>query len=597
MKEKPLVSIIIPVYNSAPFIERCLESVLLQDYENLEIICIDDGSTDKSLELLKALKERAPNLVILEQDNKGPGAARNLGLDKSSGEFVCFLDSDDRISENFISELLCLALRTRSDIAATSSVLLDYGNYLKEKDVGLPKNFVGELFSLEDRAKIVRTTGVSCNKLYKKSFLQSNNIFYLTLNSPSEDNYFSIPAIFLANQIAVTFKCSYFYLQHSSSITKKIISYQSLDTFLIYSLIFQRMSLLPLRWDARKIILKTISERLEIDASYVEKKLENNFLPYFKKQRELTLRSLANSIQLVNKQKQREPQIIISLTSYPKRIKTVDRVVNSILHQTVKPDKIILWLAQEEFPDKVIPEEIERLQNNIFQIRWCDNLRSYKKLIPALIDFPEEIIITVDDDVIYPPNLIEVLYRSYLRERETIHCNRCHWIRLKEGKLLSYQAWKQQDEFKASNASYLNFLTGLGGVLYPPHCLDKKVFDRSLYERLCPTGDDIWFWAMAVMNGTKIKRPKEFIRTFEFIEGSQDSSLWDLNKFRNDSQLSAVMNEFPILQNRLIRDKITTEPLDTNKLLLRIKRILLKIFPRGSKTYIFLRTVYTYIFK
>ena len=164
MKEKPLVSIIIPVYNSAPFIERCLESVLLQDYENLEIICIDDGSTDKSLELLKALKERAPNLVILEQDNKGPGAARNLGLDKSSGEFVCFLDSDDRISENFISELLCLALRTRSDIAATSSVLLDYGNYLKEKDVGLPKNFVGELFSLEDRAKIVRTTGVSCNK-------------------------------------------------------------------------------------------------------------------------------------------------------------------------------------------------------------------------------------------------------------------------------------------------------------------------------------------------------------------------------------------------------------------------------------------------
>ena len=99
------------------------------------------------------------------------------------------------------------------------------------------------------------------------------------------------------------------------------------------------------------------------------------------------------------------------------------------------------------------------------------------------------------------------------------------------------------------------------------------------------------------MNGTKIKRPKEFIRTFEFIEGSQDSSLWDLNKFRNDSQLSAVMNEFPILQNRLIRDKITTEPLDTNKLLLRIKRILLKIFPRGSKTYIFLRTVYTYIFK
>ena len=89
----------------------------------------------------------------------------------------------------------------------------------------------------------------------------------------------------------------------------------------------------------------------------------------------------------------RETKIIVSLTTFPGRINTVDKTISTLLTQTLKPDEVILWLAESQFPNKELPEQLTKLQQYGLTIKWCEDLRSYKKLIPALEEYPNDIII------------------------------------------------------------------------------------------------------------------------------------------------------------------------------------------------------------
>ena len=103
---KPLISIIMPCYNAAAYLEKAVESVFSQTIKNIELIVIDDGSTDQSLEILSSLKIAHPQILILQQENKGPYPARNRGLEQAQGEYIAFLDSDDYWSEDCLEQLL-----------------------------------------------------------------------------------------------------------------------------------------------------------------------------------------------------------------------------------------------------------------------------------------------------------------------------------------------------------------------------------------------------------------------------------------------------------------------------------------------------------
>lgn len=112
--DKPLISVIIPVYNSKDFLEECLNSVTLQTYTNLEIICINDGSTDGSEEILKDFQQKDKRIIILEQQNLGASVARNNGIKTAKGEFISFVDSDDRISFSLYQKFV--NLKTKPDV-------------------------------------------------------------------------------------------------------------------------------------------------------------------------------------------------------------------------------------------------------------------------------------------------------------------------------------------------------------------------------------------------------------------------------------------------------------------------------------------------
>ena len=253
----------------------------------------------------------------------------------------------------------------------------------------------------------------------------------------------------------------------------------------------------------------------------------------------------------------RDVEIVVSLTSYPARITTVHMTIMTLLNQKVKPDKIILWLAREQFPKGVIslPKQLLALEDVGLTIEWTHDIRSYKKLIPTLRKYPDSIIVTCDDDTFYPPHWLEMLMESYTKHPDCVHCHRGHTIRFDaDGKVVPFLKW----HFESTNSkpSFLNFQTGIGGVLYPPHCLDPEVFNEQAFMELAKTCDDHWFWAMAVLKGTRVKIVEGGIRTC--IVNPKASTAYSLCKINtgedmksNDDLVFAVLCDRYGLWDRL----------------------------------------------
>lgn len=243
-------------------------------------------------------------------------------------------------------------------------------------------------------------------------------------------------------------------------------------------------------------------------------------------------------------------RVIVSLTTYPGRIKSVHETINTLKNQSIKPDKVILYLSEQEFPkkNKGLPRNLTKLCDDCFEIHWIKKtLYSFQKLIPALKEYPNAVIVTADDDILYKNNWLELLVNAYLENPTLIHCHRVHRIRYNGNNIMPYNLWRMA--IRNESALYNNFLTGVGGVLYPPHCLDKNITNSKEFLKLCPKADDIWIWAMAVKNHTKIHVIKDNITALELVPGSQDGDcLCKINtgaECYNDVQLKNVFAKYP----------------------------------------------------
>ena len=247
----------------------------------------------------------------------------------------------------------------------------------------------------------------------------------------------------------------------------------------------------------------------------------------------------------------RNEQVIVSLTSFPERINIVTKTIKTLLTQTVKPDELILWLAPEQFPnrEKDLPQELLELQKYGLTIDWYKDIRSYKKIIPALKKYPEAVIITTDDDIYYAADTVETLYKSYLEHKNEIQAHRCDVLRVENGKILWAKTRELYQDKNRVKASFKNRLTGYGAVLYPPHCFYKDVCDENLIKKLLPTHDDIWLWAMAVLNGYKTRLVKGYSESIDYVEDSQQYGLCKINKKGAGTSLeeaySIILKQYP----------------------------------------------------
>lgn len=235
--------------------------------------------------------------------------------------------------------------------------------------------------------------------------------------------------------------------------------------------------------------------------------------------------------------------VIVSLTSYGPRIANAHYAVHSLLSQTVKPDHVILWLTYGE----PITQQLADLCKRGLEIKYCDDLKSFKKIIPALQTFPNSIIVTADDDLIYKPKWLKKLYLSYLKESGAIWCHRSYSLDLKEHDSLSPFRQRTKNR-RATDAHGLIFLCSGAGILFPPDSLPTEVLNISMFKKLCFSCDDTWLTSMALLNNMECKVvPKPYYDIIT-VTKSQTSSLWRTNSSKQDEIIKAVFTHYNLYE-------------------------------------------------
>jgi hypothetical protein len=246
--------------------------------------------------------------------------------------------------------------------------------------------------------------------------------------------------------------------------------------------------------------------------------------------------------------------LIVSLTSIPSRINEVKYTLFSLLTQTMIPEKIVLWLTESQFPQKErdLPDDILNLMKFNIEVRWySENIRVYTKLIPSLEYFPDQFIVTADDDIYYKNRWLEKLWRCHLENPDDVICHCALELRFDNNNtILPYKTWRHV--VKGTKASFLYFLLGSGGVLYHKKFFFKDVLDRNKFIDLSPYADDIWLYFMVILNNTKIRVVKNPYISQQYVNPYREYSLikqyrlQDINEDnnQNDIQLKKVLDYY-----------------------------------------------------
>ena len=240
-----------------------------------------------------------------------------------------------------------------------------------------------------------------------------------------------------------------------------------------------------------------------------------------------------------------DPRLIVSLTSFPGRIRTVWASIATVMRQTLRPDAIILVLADEEFPRRTLPRSLRRLERRGLRVlRTSENLRSHNKFLPARMAHPHATIITVDDDVLYEAETVERLVRSAAEHPNTIVGHRGWRVQWDERGPTPYFQWMRHGRADPSTHTDRVFLTGVGGILYPPGLpADEHLLDPLAAVRLTPTADDVWFWAASIASRTPRHCTGFAYGRSSGLEG-MSRALLDTNRSANDVQIAAAIEHF-----------------------------------------------------
>lgn len=550
--ENSLVSIIIPCYNQGKYLQEAVDSVLASTYENIEIIVINDGSY-LDVEFLQSFC--AQKTKIINQDNQGVIKARNKGITEAKGKYILPLDADDKIHPEYIEK----AVKILDENDKAGIVYCDaefFGTKTGKWKINNYK-FPNILFK----------NMIFTSAMFRKSDWEKTGGYKLEMELGCEDWELWISLIemglkpYKIPEVLFYYRKEKNYRSYSSTKLLAFIKIRKTIIYLhkdLYKKNFLKISVPILFEVIKNSTFCLFKNKGNLAQKFLKKLTQKHLNPRQKKKIEKRLNNFETSG--INKEK-REKKLIISLTSYPGRIYDIHFSIYSLLNQTVKPDEVILWLSEDEFPNKEadLSKELLKLTKNGLSVKWCkNNLKVYQKYIPALREYPNDIIITVDDDIYYSSTFLEKLYNAYLEEPDCIHCHKAYKITLNQSNnLLPYEDW--QKDVKRAEPSFLNFNTGVGGVLYPPNSLHKDVLNENLFLNLSPSDDDVWAWAMSVLNSTKINVVKNNISNLTIVNPerekglTKEKTLYCENKTgKSFRQLNNVLLHYPEIFPKLI---------------------------------------------
>lgn len=557
-KITPEISVIIPVYNAEKTLSRALDSLLQQTFTNFEIIAVNDGSTDGCLELLNFYKRKDHRVQVLNKINEGPGVARNVGMSVARGKYITFLDADDFCEPNMLAEYSKTLESTGADI-----VVSNFHKYSihEQKVTGQGGHYAKKLlYNVDELGEEFFTISqpMPWNKIFRKEMLIKNNVTFPNLKA-SEDICFCCNAFACAQKIAFVENPFVFWTydnENSLHFTSGSKNFEC--SFLCFVELKERLEKIGKYEINEKAFMKSFSHtcRWVINTSKLDSETTietvKKYMQIFDVKRYPYWENFINkSIDGVCGKN----NIIISLTSYPARIGTVNQTIESLLNQTMKADKVILWLAPEQFPNKEadLPQQLLDLRNKGLTIDWYHDIKSYKKLIPTLKKYPDALIVTADDDLLFAPNWLETLYKGYLKHPNDINIHRATKFYYDK---YGFHCIGGGTEFY-KDGSPLNKICSGAGAIYPQNCFYKDMLDEDLFLKLAPTNDDQWIWIQAILNGKKIYVVDNNQIKLNYVPGTQETGLCKIND--NGQKLfwkdfNKLMEYYPSAKNILLQE-------------------------------------------
>ncbi|MGI6776614.1 MAG: glycosyltransferase family 2 protein [Acetivibrionales bacterium] len=218
---KPAVSIIIPVYNMEKYILNCLESVLNQTFEDIEIIVINDGSVDNSLGIINEYAGRDERIIVINQENRGLSHSRNQGILAAKGRYLSFIDSDDTVKKDFIEKMFYRCQEDGSDIVVCNYIEVYEGTKKLKYNSFFESKSLDRLDAMRELIRDYSIKSFVWNKLFSKTIFDSNNILFKE-GVLYEDLYTTYKLFFYANRVSFLDDYLYYYLQREGSITNSI---------------------------------------------------------------------------------------------------------------------------------------------------------------------------------------------------------------------------------------------------------------------------------------------------------------------------------------------------------------------------------------
>ncbi len=209
------ISVVVPVYNVEKYLEQCLNSIINQTFKDIEIICINDGSTDGSLEILREYEQKDSRIRLINKENEGISAVRNQGMELAKGEYISFIDSDDWIDENYLEALYTAAKKYDSDIAC-SSIIRVTGKRHRKKIIYKKEEFTTESDKKNELTKVPINSYV-WNKIYKRVSLLKSGVKF-PVGRVYEDVIWCIKAIYYLNGVVTVPDAVYYYRKNPTSI-------------------------------------------------------------------------------------------------------------------------------------------------------------------------------------------------------------------------------------------------------------------------------------------------------------------------------------------------------------------------------------------
>lgn len=251
--------------------------------------------------------------------------------------------------------------------------------------------------------------------------------------------------------------------------------------------------------------------------------------------------------------------IVASLTTYPGRINECFYAIKSILLQSTPPNRVVLWLASSQFPEKKLPRKYKLLEFIGVEIRYCEDLRSHKKYFYMLQEQKSnELVITFDDDIIYHPDTVK---RAFIKHREysdAIVCNEAMLISVdwKRTSISPYNSWKTAiDGTKEPDVYKYSILTG-SGCLYPYGIMPLETFDKKNVKDIAFTADDLWITFTAKQFGIRVAPTDIMAKPYTTVINSQNTHLAQVNCLGsgNDDTISRILDLYPKLKDKLIKE-------------------------------------------